>query len=162
MPKARVEEGSEYFFEEGTFQARMILCKEEHVDFIYKSTHKAVLKGTAKVGEKSSFDKWNWTWELLEGPQRGQTITVDTDPGVSLKGTSLARELYTALLGRDVELDEDIDTDKVEGLRAQIVLTHVEPEPRRDGTGFYYNTRVTDAFSMKPGEDAPSYDDPPF
>lgn len=164
MPKTRVEEGSEYFFDEGDFLARMTQCTEEQVDFIYKSHHKAVQRGTAKVGEKGEFAKWTWTWALLEGPQSGSTLDVSTDPGISLKGASFARNIYEALIGHEVELDEDIDTDLVEGLTARIVLTHEDPIPRRDGQGNYFGTRVSDVFNSKDGTPATSgfQEEPPF
>ena len=161
MAKATVAKGSEYFFEEGQFVARLDEVTEKHVEFTYKAHHKAVQRKPELLGTKSSFDNWEWLWTLLEGPQEGQTITLTTDPKVELEGFSPAKVAFEALQGEPLELDQDIDTDMVVGLKARIVLTHMEADTRGDRT--YYNTRVTDVLPLRDGdEDVELSDEPPF
>jgi hypothetical protein len=163
MPKASVEQGSPYYFEEGEYAAILLSVKENHVEFTYKSHHKAVQNGKARVGDKGAFDNWLWEFKLLEGNRAGETITLTTDPKVELEGWSPARVAYEALLGQPLELGQDVDTDLVCGLRARVVIANLEPETRGDRT--YYNSRVTDVLPAKDGDDSidePDSDEPPF
>lgn len=163
MPKATTEQGQPYFFEEGEFLAILRSVEERHVDFIYKSHHKAVIKGKAKAGDKSSFDNWEWEFELLEGDREGQTITLTTDPKVELEGYSPARVAYEALQGEALELGQEIDTDLVVGCKARVVLKHEDPKPSGDRT--YYNTVIADVLPAHDSQvdgDAMDTDEPPF
>ena len=163
MPKAEDVQGSAYYHEDGEFAATLVSVEERHVEFTYKSHHKAVQSGKARVGETGAFDNWEWTFKLLEGARAGETIVLTTDPKIELEGWSPARVAYEALLGEPVEIGQAVDTDLVCGLRCRIVLTHMEPETRGDRT--YYNTRVTDVLPARDGdpEGGDEYgDEPPF
>lgn len=160
MARATVQQGSKYFFEEGEFLAILREVEEKHVDFTYKSHHKAVQNGKAKAGDPGSFDHWIWKFDLLQGERAGQEITLETDPSVELEGYSMARVAYEALQGEPLELGQDIDTDLVVGMRARLVISHM-PE-RQSGDRVFYDSKITDLLPVRDGDDVELSDEPPF
>lgn len=163
MAKATAEQGKPYFYDEGEYLAILREVEEKHVDFTYKSHHKAVQNGKARVGDQGGFDQWIWKWELLEGEQAGRTMDVTTEPKVELTGWSPAKSAYEALVGSPIELGQEIDTDLVVGLKARLVLTHLDPRTQGDRT--YYETKVTDVLPARDGDegiDSMYSDEPPF
>ncbi len=132
----------------------------------YKERHKAVQNGKARVGDKGSFDQWIWTWELLEGERAGSTIDLKTPPKIELGDFySAARVAYEALLGQPIEIGEEVDTDLVVGLKARVVIGHLDPETRGDRT--YYNSAIKDILPVRDGDADVSSpwdnsDEPPF
>ena len=165
MPKAEVKQGSAYFHEEGEFLAILRGVEDRRVLFTYKSHHKAVQRGTVNVGDEGEIHRWKWTWELLDGPNAGSEIALETDPSIELEGYSPARVAYEALQGEPVQLGQDIDTDLVVGLKARVVLKHMDPRVSGDRT--FYDTKVVDVFPAKDGDqdvESPwnGGDEPPF
>jgi hypothetical protein len=56
-----------------------------------------------------------------------------------------------------------VDTDVLLGLPCQITVKHLEPRPKRDGDGFWFNTEVEDVLPAKKNADGTvAYDEPPF
>lgn len=151
MVKAVAEEGKPYFFDEGVFLAQLVSVEERRVTYRLRAHHAAVKNGKGNVGDEAFFDQWRWTWELLQGAQAGSRIDVDTDPKIVLEGDSLARDQYEALIGRALELGEQIDTDVVLGAKARLRIVHRDPVARHDGTTGYY-TDVTEVLPAQGDE----------
>lgn len=162
MPKAPVTQGSAYFLEEGEYLALLRNVEERRTEFTYKSHHKAVQRGTKRVGDTGEVHLWQWTWELLQGPNAGAEVTMETQPTIELEGWSPGRVAYEALMGEPLVLGQDVDTDLVVGLKARIVLTH--QAPRQAGDRTFYDTKVTDVLPARDGDEADQYqaDEPPF
>lgn len=162
MPKTEVTQGSAYHLEEGDFLALLREVEDRRVPFTYKSHHKAVQRGDKRAGEEGEVHKWKWVWELLEGPNAGAEVPMETQPTIELEGWSPGRVAYEALIGEPLLLGQDIDTDLVVGGKARIVLTHQAPR-NADGRTFY-DTRITDILPAKDGDESRQYqeDEPPF
>ena len=162
MPKAEVTQGSAYFLEEGEYLAVLRDVEDRRTPFTYKSHHKAVQRGQKRVGEEGEVHRWKWAWELLEGPNAGAEVILETDPSIELEGWSPARVAYEALQGEALSLGQDVDTDLVVGLKARVVLTH--QAPRQAGDRTFYDTKITDILPAKDGDEGSQYqgDEPPF
>lgn len=166
MPKATVVEESEYYFEEGWYDAQLVSVAERTIEFTLKPHHAAVKNGKGRVGETSSFENWRWTFDVKGGPRPGfDTIDVDTDPKVTTRADDRVRIIYAALRDEDLEVGAGIDTDLLEGLSCQVYIRHDEPSPKKDGTLGYY-CRATDfapSGTHEVGAGGASYDEePPF
>lgn len=160
MVKARVEEESEYRYEEGWVKARLASVVEREVTFKYKAYHKAVKDGEAKVGEEGSFTQWRWNFTFGDGGK----IHQDTRNRITTREDDQARRFYEAFLGRPLEIGEEIDTDVIEGLEAWIFISHDDPRDNADGTKSYYCS-VTDAKALDADTSelaAAVNDEPPF
>lgn len=162
MPKAPVTQGSAYRFEEGEFLALLRSVEERRTPFTYKSHHKAVQRGDKRAGEEGEVHRWVWTWDLLEGPNAGGEVTMETEPTIELEGWSPGRMAFEALQGEPLQLGQDVDTDLIVGLKGRIVLAH-QP-PRQVGDRTFYDTKVTDILPRRDGDEANQYqdDEPPF
>lgn len=157
MPKATVREESEYQFPTDTlFTGRLLSVKEKKVDFTYKAHHAAVKNGRKEVGEKGELVKWVWAFQILnDGEFYGKDVELETEPGITTRADDQGRQIYETLLGREVEIGEDVDTDTILGLPCQFTVAHDEPRTRSDGKGLYYGCSVADVFP-KPA-DAPAF-----
>jgi hypothetical protein len=166
MAKATVVEESEYHFEEGWLRARLESVVETKVEFEYKAHHAAVKNGTARVGQKATFDKWRWNFKITAGDSSGDTINVDSDAKVSTRADSVAKVLYESLQGAPVEVGQDVDTDLVEGLVCEVLVAHQAPQKKKDGTLGYYCTivdaRATAADANDSADPWANDSEPPF
>jgi hypothetical protein len=161
MPKGTVTEAVNYPIPTETLcPAKLQSVDEVTVPFTYK-------KGD-KVGQQGSFNKWTWTFKIYEGPYAGMTVEGSSEPNVTNADTpsgflALARPWYETLLGRELRLGEAVDTDVLLGLPCQITVKHLDPRPKRDGDGFWFNTEVEDVLPAKKNADGTvAYDEPPF
>jgi hypothetical protein len=144
------------------------------VPFVYK-------KGP-KLGQGGTFVKWEWGFTVTGGEYAGLEVRGNTEPRVTSSDMSsgslkLARPWVEALLGRALELGEEVDTDDYIGLPAQGTVTHLEPRARKDGDGFWFNVELDELFPANMGShaataaaaangtvwpEATSADEPPF
>lgn len=120
------------------------------IDFTYK-------KGP-KVGEQGSFDLWKWEFEIIDGEYAGLHCWGETEAEINnlpeAKGRAkLARPWIETLIGRQLQIGEDFDTDNILGLTASATLVHEEPRQKADG-GYYYGCPVDELF---PTSGAPDF-----
>ena len=78
-------------------------------------------------------------------------FTSSDQPGGTLQ---LARPWAEALLGREMELGEEVDTDDLIGLQGQGTVKHLEPRAKRDGEGFWFNVELDELFPVGMGNHA--------
>lgn len=161
MPKGTVTEATNYPIPTDTLcPAKLQSVEEVSVPFTYKRGDKA--------GQTGSFNKWTWTFKIYEGPYAGLTVEGSSEPAVTNGDTQsgflhLARPWYETLLGRELRLGEGVDTETLLGLPCQITVKHLDPKPRRDGDGFWFNMEVEDVLPPKrDASGAVSYEEPPF
>lgn len=147
MPKATVKEESEYPLPaETVFPARLDKVVEKTVEFTYKAHHAAVKNGRAKVGETGGFTKWQWEFAITDGPYAGMKAWGDTDGKLTNREDDRVRQWSETLLGRELGIGDELDTDLLVGLPCSITVRHDEPVPRRDGTGNFYPCPVDEVF----------------
>lgn len=147
MPKATVEEQSEYPLPADTmFPAQLNKVTENERTFQYKSHHKAVQEGRKKAGEQGSFVKWSWEFGITTGPHAGMTAYGDTDAKITNRADDNVRQWAETLLGREMQIGEELDTDLLIGLPCQVTVRHDDPVPRRDGNGNFYPCPVDEVF----------------
>lgn len=166
MVTTKVKEGSDYRYEEGVqYPGRLISVEEREIKFNYKADSAVVKAGKARVGEAGSFKRWTWTFKFTSGEHEGDTITADTEPGITTRSNDQARQFAETLLGREMGIAEDFDSDAITGLPCLFTVFNQEPAQKKDGTmGFY--SRVADVFPVGTGEGnqdgSQNFDDPPF
>lgn len=130
--------------EQTVFDAALLSCTEEHIPFTYKNGPKAGTPGT--------FAKWEWTFIVTSPQQEFNEIEVkgSTEPRITDATDSdflpLARPYVEALLGRALQVGEDVDTDDLLGLPCKITVRHEKPRPRKQGDGFWYNVSIDEIF----------------
>ena len=109
---------------------------------------------TPRDTSKRSFAKWEWTFRVYDGEYAGQEIRASSEPKVTNASDAaflpLARPIVEALLGRSLELGEEVDTDLLIGLKAQGSVKHLEPTPRKNGDGFWFNIELAEIFPAYP------------
>lgn len=148
MPKSTVQADSPYPIPEDTLvPVTLVSVQEVDVKFTYKQGPKA---GTA-----SSFAKWEWNLIVSDGEFANVEIRGSSEPKITNASVAsgilpLALPYVEAFLGRGLELGEEVDTDHLVGLSAQITVKHQEPRPRRDGDGFWFNVEVEEIFPLHP------------
>ena len=158
MPKAILREEADYRLPaDVAFPARLASVKERKTPFTYQAHHKAVQAGRARVGEAGEVVKWVWEFDIIDGDYNCEKAWGETDPKVTSSSDDPVRQWSETLLGRDLELGEELDTDLLVGLPCQIVVRHEEPRARKDGSGNFYGCPVADVFPANS-----EYDEPPF
>lgn len=180
MPRSTVVEDDPYPLPKDTlFPVRLISCESVAVPFTKKTG--------ADAGKASSFTKWEWVFEVEDGDFVGTQFKASTEPKVTTATESaflpLARPVVEALLGRPLEMGEDVDTDLLVGGHAMATVRHLEPKARKNGDGFWFNVELDEIFApygqnvtgassqplsgnvIQPSGDPwgqPTYDAPPF
>lgn len=137
MPLATVQsKGSDYAAPEGVpLPARLQAVTYRRTQFEYKPHHRAVQEGTAKVGEIGVVEAWRWEFEVVEGDHKGVRLFGETPPKITERNR--AGQWIRALLGRDLDAGEDVDTDDLIGLLCQVIVTHQEPRVTSRGSLFH-------------------------
>lgn len=130
MPKATKREASEYRLPAGEyFPAILTAVNEKKIDFTYKQGPRA--------GQKGVWVKWEWIFEITDGEYQGVPAYGDTDSEITTREDCIPRQWGETLLGRELEIGEDFDTDLVLQMPCLITVRHDEPRQKRDGTNFY-------------------------
>jgi len=158
MPKGTVREDDPYPIPTDTLVPVVLTAVSEvNVPFTYKQGPKA---GTA-----GSFTKWEWDCRVIDGEYtgvevRGSTEAKFTNASHASGFLALAKPFAEAFMGRETEVGEEVDTDQLIGLVAQATVRHLEPRPRRDGDGFWFNIEIDEIFPMAPTNGQPVRPDP--
>lgn len=134
---------------------------------------------TNRQGNPAVFRKWEWNFSVIEGEYSGLTIRGNSEPKITnmterTGDLHLARPWIEALLGRELQIGEEVDTDDLVGLTAVASVEHLEPRPKKDGGGFWFNVAIDELYPP-PRQQAQaaarqdpwaagtaSYDEPPF
>ena len=157
MVKSTVREESEYRFPDDVqYSGKLLAVEEQTINFTYKESSAAVKSGRARAGEAGSFKKWRWTFAVVGGEFDGEKITTDTNAGITNRADDKARQFAETLLGRELGIGEDFDSDSIVGLPCTFTVKHDEPVEKKNGeTGYYCS--VDDVFPA-----GSAYDEPPF
>lgn len=116
MPTYTNEDYTESLIPEDTLlPAELTSVKEETVNYKDK-----------KTGEAKSFDKLTWTFKITGGDYADQTIRGECDPRLSNHENNTFRQWIEGMLGRELAVGEDIDTDDLVGLMCEITAKHRE------------------------------------
>ncbi len=158
MPRATMKEESAYALPSDTlFDGQLNAVKIKTIEFTLKKD-----RGLKKQGEKDSFDIWEWEFEVTAGAYKGTRCWGTTESELNnleepRSRSKLVRPWAETLLGRQIAIGEDFDTDQICGLPCKFTVTNEEPVERKDGNGFYYGCSVEDVFpsSNSTKEDAP-------
>lgn len=160
MPRATKREESEYQFPEGEYFP-CVLAKVDEKEIVFQ-------KKDRKTGQKmfddngqpvmSSFYKWVWFFDVVDGEYRGQTIYGETPAEYTTREDDRVRQWAEALLGRELEVGEELDTDEMlNGLPCFVSVRHGGPREKRDG-GYFYPCEVDDVMPRTAGPaDAPPF-----
>ena len=135
-------------------------CTQEQVTYTNK-----------KTGKPDGFLKWEWTFLVNDGEYAGTTLRASTEPKVTsslvdgFPGPALP--IVQALLQRELQIGEEVDTDLLIGLTAQCTVRHLDPRPRKNGDGFWYNVELEEIFppygqNVTGDVASPANDGPPF
>lgn len=148
--KSKVVEASNYPVPEDTLVPVILGSVQQiEVPFTYK-------KGK-RMGQSGVFTKWEWAFTVKEGEYAGLTLQGNSEPRFTSNDQpggmlSLAKPWAEALLGREMELGEEIDTDDLIGLAAVATVRHLDPRPKKDGQGFWFNIEIDELFPAGMGE----------
>lgn len=103
-----------------------------------------------KTGADKTFAKWEWTFLVHDGDYAGTTFRGSTEPRITSSEVegfpAPALPIVKALLNRDLAIGEEVDTDELIGLQAQATVRHLDPRPRKQGDGFWYNVELAEIF----------------
>lgn len=161
MPKSVAHEATLYPLPEDT----MFACTLQKVEAIEVPF---TIKNGPRAGQASTFHKWEWEFLIYEGEFTGQTAQGNTEPRITnLDSKSGSLELpkpwVEQILGREIQMGEEVDTDSLLSLPCRITVRHLEPRPKKDGNGFWHNVEVCDVWGPVRGEGGGVvYDKPPF
>lgn len=146
MPRATMKEETLYALPEDTiFEGKLNSVTVRTIEFTLKKD-----RGNKKAGEKDSFNKWVWEFEITDGEYAGLKAWGETEDELNnleeQRGNSkLVRPWAETLLGRQIQIGEDFDTDQIVGLPCKFTVTHEEARPKKDG-GWFYGCPVEDVF----------------
>lgn len=144
MPKATKVQEDEYRLPAETlFTAVLDSVSVKTIEYTLKKD-----RGTKKAGEKDSFDKWIWEFRITDGPHKGEIAYGETEDRLTNREDNLVRQWGETLLGREIELGEEFDTDNILGLPCQVTVRHEEPRQKKDGSGFFYGCPVDEVFPV--------------
>jgi len=132
MPTSVKREESEYKYPDDEYYPS-VLSRVEEVEVPYFKKDEAGVKTT----EQAIFRKWEWYFKVVSGPFEGDTLRGDTPPEMTTREDNKVRIWGEALLGREIEVGEEFDTDQIVGLPCLISVRHEKPRDRPDGTKFY-------------------------
>lgn len=150
--KTEVIEASNYPIPEDTLiPLKLESIEQVEIPFTYT-------KGT-RAGQSSTFVKWEWTFAVPEGEYAGLSVRGNTEPRFTSNdepsgSLALARPYAEALLGRDLALGEQVDTDDLIGLQARGTVRHMDPRPKKDGDGYWFNVDIDELFPYGMGDRA--------
>lgn len=133
------------------FAARLDKVEEKVINFTYRADSSVVAAGRANVGEAGQFVKWTWEFFITDGDHQGERAWGETPDRLTNREDNVVRQWAETLLGREIEMGEEFDTDIIIGLPCKITVRHEEPRPRKDGQGSFYGCPVADVL---PAEDA--------
>jgi len=132
MPKATKTEVSDYLLPAGDYFPAVLEDVEEiEIPYFRKDS------AGNKTNEQATFVKWRWKFRIQGGEYDQILAYGDTRPEYTTRSDDMVRIWGEQLLGRELEIGEEFDTDKILGLPCMITVRHGDPRPKRDGTMFY-------------------------
>jgi len=130
MPKAVKKEATMYRFDEDVlYPCELSSVEEKRIPYR--------IKNGPKAGQQSEFVKWEWQFKIVAGESEGLTIYGDTNAEYTNDENDRVRAWAETLLGREMEIGEELDTDLLLGLPCMVTVKHDTPREKRDGTMFY-------------------------
>lgn len=159
MPRATMKEESAYALPADTlFEGKLNSVTVKTIEYTLKKD-----RGSKKAGEKDSFDIWEWEFEVTDGAYKGTRAWGTTESELNNleepRGRSkLVRPWAETLLGRQIQIGEDFDTDQIVGLPCKFTVVNEEPVEKKNGDGWFYGCSVDDVFPSSNG----LREDPPF
>jgi len=109
------------------------------------------VKKGPNAGKPGKFHKWEWTFSVYDGEYAGLNVRGNSEPRITSMeertgSLHLARNWVEALLGRELQLGEEVDTDDLIGLAGVGTVTHLEPRAKKDGEGMWFNVELDELF----------------
>ncbi len=154
MPIATKREEAEYALPDDTyFPGKVIEVEAVKVEY-YKKDPVTKLK----TNQKDSFWKWEWKFEITDGEYKGEIAKGSTPAEYTTREDNKVRLWGEVLLGRELEVGEEFDTDSILEVPCMFSVKHMEPAPKKNGDGFWYNCEVDDVMPRSGG----LTEDPPF
>lgn len=157
MPRSDMREESEYMIPEET-PVPVRLMEVEVKEFQSRDRETKELQFDKKTGDPVMYQKWNWNFQVCDGPYAGVNINKLTPPYISTRDDNLVRIYAETLTGKKWGESEGINTDDLIGLRAIATVKHQTPRPKKNGDGMWYGLDIADLFPA----DALGDEDPPF
>lgn len=149
--KSKVVEASNYPIPEDTLiPLKLEAVAQVEIPFTYRTG--------VKEGQSGTFVKWEWDFIVIEGEFAGLTVRGSSEPRFTSAdhasgSLALARPWAEALLGRSMELGEEVDTDDLIGLQAQGTVHHQEPRQKKDdANAFWFNVELDELFPAGMGK----------
>jgi hypothetical protein len=146
MPRSTVKDEDPYYLPKDVLLTAQLIKVEERT-FTY------TIKKGSRAGQVGSGSNWEWEFAIIEpGEHMGKKAVGTTEAKItsmlepSFKDR-LARPWIETLLGRQLLVGEDFDTDDLLGLTCRLTCDHEEPRPKKDG-GFFYPCPVDQLFPM--------------
>ena len=153
MPSSTMTEQSEYAFPEDLLMPAIL--EEVEVRTI----------NYTRDGKEKSFDKWRWTFQIVEGDYAGLKLYGETEDRLTTHPDNKVRQWAEVLRGVAFEVGEGLDTDDLLGLPCVVTALHEDPRPKKDGTMFY-GCMVKDVFpegtTTAPGQSQDPWGEPGF
>lgn len=121
MPKSAVEDSTRDLLPEDTlFQVKLREVTEKTIEYVVKKEQ----QNGKKPGDRDSFTKWAWKFQIVDGEFTGQNIYADTDSRITNHPENQPRQFAEVLLGRSLDVGIELDTDDLIGLTAQAEVAH--------------------------------------
>lgn len=127
MPKATKTEAVKWRFSPDEYYP----CELESVEEV---SHDYTNK---KTGKPAVFTKWEWKYKIVDGDHEGLTLYGDTPAEYTNDENDKVRAWAETLMGRELDLGEDLDTDLIIGLPCLVSVRNDEARQKKDGTYFY-------------------------
>lgn len=155
MPKSTKREESEYRYPDTEFYPCDLVKVVEVEHSFFRKDKVTGIKGT----EQDVFRKWEWSFLVVSGPYEGETLRGDSQPELTTREDNRARMWSESLMGREIAVGEEFDTDTIVGLPCICTVRHDPPRERGDGSKFF-PCPVDEVLPRSGGFDNP--DAPPF
>jgi hypothetical protein len=127
MPSSTMREESEYRLPAHTpFPAMLEAVEEKEIPYTDRVT-----------GEKRTFTKWEWVFQIVEGEYAGLSAYGDTEGKLTTHPDNLVRQWAEVLRDAPFGIGEGLNTDDLLGLPCVISVRHDPPRPKKDGGKFY-------------------------
>lgn len=143
MPTARVTDKPPYKFPDDVqFPAILREVKVKTIKWNKKEWKNGVATEARDSHGKPipmEMDKWLWRFEIVGGDQEfvGENGYMETPAEYTTNDGDPVKAAFEALLGAEMEVGDEADTDLLVGTDCWIRFRHDEPRRSRDGSMFY-------------------------
>ncbi len=140
MPKAAKQEASDYRYDEDTYYpAKLIEVEEVEISYFKKDRRTGL-----KTDQQATFKKWEWLFEITGTDFAGDTVKGSTQAEYNTRSDNRLREWAETLLGRELTVGEELDTDDLLQLPCMLGFKHAEPVEKKDGSGYWFNCEIVE------------------